>query len=116
MTAAEKVLEWMKTQPNMLAIIERDPAPIFSGAYRFNARYLLDGKQAWPALKAYLKSFFTHPKTALQEWHRMLFAMLSLIGLGKLGDVYYRIQEKKIPVSVQEFGENLNRIYEEQFL
>jgi len=113
---ALEVLTWMKTQPDMLAIIERDPAPIYAGAYRFNARYLLDGKQAWPALKAYLKSFLTHPQTALQEWHRILFAMLSLIGLGNLGDVYYRMQENRMPVLIQELGvENLDRIYEEQF-
>jgi glycosyltransferase involved in cell wall biosynthesis len=112
---ALEVLAWMETQPDMRAIIEHDPAPIYAGAYRFNARYLLDSKQAWPALKAYLKSFFRHPKTALQEWHRMLFAVLSLIGLAKMGSVYYRLQENRVPISVQALGvENLNQLYQEQ--
>lgn len=113
---ALEVLQWMQTQPDMQGLIQQNSAPIYAGAYRFNARYLLDGKQAWPALKAYLKALVTHPKTALKEWHRILFAFLSLIGLGKLGEVYYRMQVQRIPESAREIGvENLNLLYEEPY-
>ncbi len=112
---ALEVLEWMKTQPDLQAIIQQAPSSIQAGAYRFNARYLLDGGKGWPALKNYLKAFSLHPKTALKEWHRIVYAFLAMLGLGKLGDVYYSVQRKKIPESVRQFGvENINLLYEER--
>lgn len=111
---ALEVLDWMKTQPEMRAILERDPTPIRAGAYRFNARYLLDGGQAWPALRSYLKACSMHPTTALKEWHRIVFAILALVGLARLGDVYYSLQRKKVPEAVRQFGvESINLLYEE---
>lgn len=113
---ALEVLEWMETQPDMQAIIQRNSSSIQAGAYRFNARYLLDGGKAWPALKSYFKSFLLHPKTALKEWHRIVFVCLALVGLSKLGDVYYGMQRKNIPEAVRQLGvKNINLLYEEQY-
>ena len=65
---------------------------IWASAHRYNARYLLDGNQPGPALKSYWNSLIAHPQTALVEWHRMIYAVLSLLGLGRLKGVYYRLR------------------------
>lgn len=114
---ALEVLAWMETQEDMLAVIQQHPAEIYAGAFRFNARYLLDGGQAWPAFREYMRSFIRHPKTALTEWHRILFAFLSIFGLGGLGSVYYRWQEGRLPASIQELGvKNISSLYRETTL
>ncbi|MBU0510402.1 MAG: glycosyltransferase [Chloroflexi bacterium] len=110
---AYRILDWMGTQPELAALVARNRRRVWSAAHRFNARYLLDGGQAWPALKAYLRALGTHPQTALTEWHRILFAALSIVGAGWLGDVYYRTQQSKLPTSMQVMGiDNLNALYE----
>jgi glycosyltransferase involved in cell wall biosynthesis len=109
---AYRLLAWMESQPDLATLIERNRRAVWAAAHRFNARYLLDGGRAWPALKAYLRSFKLHPPTALQEAHRILFAVLSLLGAGWLGDLYYRHKRSNIPDSVQDFGvENIDNLY-----
>ncbi|MFQ5616913.1 MAG: glycosyltransferase family 2 protein, partial [Anaerolineales bacterium] len=84
---AYRILSWLSAQPFderpagaaaqgkpcLGAVFSRNRRRVWAAAHRFNARYLLDGGLAWPAFKAYLRSFFTHPPTALREWHRFLF-------------------------------------------
>jgi glycosyltransferase involved in cell wall biosynthesis len=112
---AFRVFEWMQTQPDLAEIIKNNQSTVMAMLYRFNGRYQLDGGQAWSALKSYLRSFRFQPGIALQEWHRMVFAMLSLFGLGTLGGFYYRIQSKKLPASIRAMGiENINAIYADE--
>jgi len=59
-----------------------------AGALRINGRYLLDAGKAWAAFTSYMKSLVTHPSTALVEWKRIIFAFLSLFGLGFLQKHY----------------------------
>lgn len=89
---AYAIVAWMQTQPDLAAKAQALSPRIEAAAHRFNARYLLDGNQPWPAFKSYWKSLVTHPATALVEWHRMVYAGLSLLGLGKLKPIYYRIR------------------------
>jgi len=112
---ALRILEWMETQPELAAVVARHRDRVYAAAYRFHARYLLDGGQAWKALKYYLRALSVHPPTALKEWHRILFAFLSLLGLGKLGAVYYQFQYSKVPASMPALGiDNINQLYAEE--
>jgi len=89
---AFRLVEWMRADPALAPILARQPRKVRAAALRFSARYLLDAGKARPSLTSYLQSLFTHPPTALREWHRILFAALSVIGLGGLGRVYYRVK------------------------
>ena len=110
---AYRILAWIDTQTELIPIVEHNRQRVQAGAHRFNARYLLDGGQAWPALKAYALSLIAHPPTALREWHRILFAELSILGLGWLGKIYYAVRQKRLPVSMRGLGiENVNMLYE----
>ncbi len=111
---AYRLLDWAMTQPDLRKRISPHRREILAAAHRFNARYLLDGGQAGPALKSYLRSLLAHPPTALQEWHRMLFSAISLVGLGSLGRWYYQRKRGKIPASVLRMGiQNINDLYPE---
>ncbi len=92
---AYRIVEWMSTYPGTRAVVACHSRQVWAAAHRFNARYLLDGGQSWAALRGYLQSLFIHPPTALREWHRILFAGLSVIGLGGLGRVYYRVKRRR---------------------
>jgi GT2 family glycosyltransferase len=92
------ILDWMQTQPGLQALYAANRRRIQAGAHRINARYLLDGGQAAPALRAYWLSLLQHPPTALREGHRMVYAGLALLGLGHLKDIYYRLRRGKIDV------------------
>jgi glycosyltransferase involved in cell wall biosynthesis len=75
---AYRIIEWVKSQPDLQDTYRRLRRRIWSGAYRFDARYLQDGGQPRAALAAYLRSLAAHPPTALPEWRRMLYAAASL--------------------------------------
>jgi len=89
---AYKILDWMQTQPDLVAKLARLRRRSRAGAYRFDARYLLDGGQYWNALKTYGRCFWQHPPTALPEWHRIVYALLALFGLEKLKPLYLRLR------------------------
>jgi hypothetical protein len=81
-------------------LLEQGPAganraAVQAGALRFEARYLLDGREYLPALRSYWASLRTHAPSALKEWHRLLFAALGTIGLGALGDAFYRLKRRR---------------------
>jgi GT2 family glycosyltransferase len=86
---AFKIVEWMKTQPQLMDILTAQPGRVWAGAYRLSARYLLDSGDARGAVRDYLRCFFKRPATAIPELHRLSFAVLSLLGLGRLKDAYY---------------------------
>lgn len=79
-----RILAWAQTQPRLQELIEANPRRTWGGAHRLAARYLLDGGQPGPALKAYGQALANDPLYALRHTHRMLYALLSLLGLGGL--------------------------------
>jgi glycosyltransferase involved in cell wall biosynthesis len=89
------ILNWIANQPDYQAYYSAQRSRITAGAYRLKARYLLDGGQPGPALKAYFRALRHHPGFTLQHWHRMLYAALSLVGLGKLDRLYYRLARQR---------------------
>lgn len=87
---AYRILKWAETQPGLAKMIDNNPKKVWAGAHRFNARYLLDGGKPWQSLKAYWQVFTQQPKHALAHWRRILFAFISLFGLGGLRRLIYR--------------------------
>jgi glycosyltransferase involved in cell wall biosynthesis len=92
---ALRILHWITEQPEFQAHYTAHRGRVTAGAYRLKARYLLDGGQPGPALRAYFQAFRHHPGFTLQHWHRIVYAILSLLGLKKLDRFYYRMARSK---------------------
>jgi hypothetical protein len=87
---AFRILHWMEDQPDLRHRLQVDRRHIEAGAYRLNARYLLDGGQPAAALRSYLQALGRSPRFALQHWRRMLYAIASLAGARSVADRYSR--------------------------
>ena len=94
---AVRLLNWMRANPEYAADLEKDRQRIEAGAHRLNARYLLDGGQPGPALRAYGNALRLSPAFALQHWHRMVYAALSLVGAKGLASWYFRLRPDRRP-------------------
>lgn len=81
---AFRILDWAAQEPVLQDIVRKHSRTVRAGAHRLDARYLLDGGEPGMALKAYGRVLTLRPGFAFEHWHRMLFAMLSLMGLGWL--------------------------------
>jgi GT2 family glycosyltransferase len=94
---AFRILDWMRSQPDLVPQVEADRRRIEAGAHRLDARYLLEGGLPGPALKAYGRALWLSPGFALQHWHRMVYAALSLAGASGLAGWYYRLRPDRRP-------------------
>jgi hypothetical protein len=83
-----KILEWAQCQPQLNAVIQVNKRKVLAGAHRLNARYLLEGGAAAKSLKAYWLAFTQQPGYALKHAHRMVYAVLCLMGLGEIGKLF----------------------------
>lgn len=92
---AFRILEWAKSDPLVSASLRRINRQSRAAALRINGRYLLDAGKARESFQSYLRSLATHPATALVEWKRIVFAFLSLFGLGVLQKHYNRRRKQK---------------------
>ena len=88
---ALRILSWMQTQSDLASLVEINRRRVQAGAFRLTGRYLLDGEKPGPALRAYGRALLASPGFALQHWHRMLYAVLSLLGAGRLGSWYHQL-------------------------
>lgn len=80
------IQQWMATQPDLAPRLARHRRKIAAGAYRLDARYLLDAGHPGPALKSYLHALVNDPRYALKHAHRMAYALASLVGLSGWAD------------------------------
>jgi glycosyltransferase involved in cell wall biosynthesis len=87
---ALRILAWLETQPALAPRLAAHRRRIEAGAHRLNARYLLDGGYPGPALRAYGRALLRSPRFTLQHWHRMIYALLSLMGGKNLARRYYQ--------------------------
>lgn len=85
---AFRILGWMEGQPDLQPRLHADRRRIEAGAYRLNARYLLDGGQPAASLHSYLQALWRSPRFTLQHWRRMLYAIASLAGARSLANRY----------------------------
>jgi glycosyltransferase involved in cell wall biosynthesis len=89
-----RLLEDLKHDPDFAQLVAQDRRRIEGGAYRLNARYLLDGNQPGAALRSYGKALVCYPSYGIRHWHRILYACFSLVGMKKLADA---IKSKRQP-------------------
>jgi len=76
---AFRIVEWMKTDPDLTRIFANDRRKILAGAFRFSARYLLDGGDNGKAFSHYLKSFWYYPPAFMKDLPRFAYSLLSFL-------------------------------------
>jgi GT2 family glycosyltransferase len=85
---AFRILDWAKKQPGLVETISSVERRARASANRVDARYLLDGGQPWSASKAWMRALFIHPPTALKRMNILIQAILSILGLRKIIELY----------------------------
>ena len=95
-----RILGWMKTLPDLAPLVSENQLRIEAGAYRLKGRYLLDGGYPGAAFHAYGKALVRDPGYTLRHWHRMIFAVLDLLGAGWTARCYYQLKRKVRPVKI----------------
>lgn len=90
-----RVLAWMQSDPDFAALAAQNRRYIAGGAYRLNARYLLDGGLARQALHGYAQALLADPAYAARHWRRILFALASSLGLKRMGQAFARMQPQR---------------------
>jgi GT2 family glycosyltransferase len=93
---AFRILEWARRQPDLKEAVARVERRARASAHRVDARYLLDGGQPWPALKAWTGALLIHPPTALARLNILVSAVLHLIGLSTLRDAFLRRRQRAL--------------------
>ena len=93
---AFRILDWAKSQPELESAISSVERRARASAHRVDARYLLDGRQPWPALKAWARALFIHPPTALARLNIFISALLNLSGLGKVRESILRQRQRGV--------------------
>ncbi len=97
---AYRVVERMATDPALSARYHRLRRRIWAGACRFDAHYLLDGGLPSKALRAYLRSLWYYPPTALPEARRILYAFFSMfVDVSWLKQRYLRNRKTKLKLT-----------------
>jgi glycosyltransferase involved in cell wall biosynthesis len=87
----KRLLAWLETNPEYQVLFQQDRRAIQGGALRLSARYLLDSGAFAQALGEYMRAMRKAPAYTLHHWHRMVYALLSMVGLGGLSRWYYRL-------------------------
>jgi glycosyltransferase involved in cell wall biosynthesis len=93
---AFRILDWAISQPDLMEAVSGVERSARASAHRVDARYLLDGGQPWSALKAWVRALFIHPPTALARLNILISALLHLIGLGKLREMYLQRRQTRL--------------------
>ena len=95
---AFRVLKWAQGQPGLAGTLSRVKRRARASAYRYNARYLLDGGQPGSALRDWFRALFIHPPTALARLNILVSAILGVTGLGRLREAILRRRQRKFRV------------------
>lgn len=93
---AYRILDWIQTHPGLAEAASGVKERVRASAHRVNARYLLDGGQPWPALKAWMRALFIHPPTAFARLNILVSAILKLFGLGTLREMYLKRRRTRL--------------------
>jgi len=91
---AFRIVDWMRNDPKLAPVFELNLRRVFGGAHRLDAFYLLDGGFYSAALQAYGQAFRYNPPIALRESHRIVYALLALLGLARLRELYVKVRTK----------------------
>jgi len=93
---AFQVLDWAKKEPGLAETVTGVKRRALASAYRYDARYLLDGGQTLSALRAWLRALFIHPPTALGRMNLFVSAILILTGLSGLREAILRLRQRRL--------------------
>ena len=91
---AFRILDWVKSQPQLAGAISSVERRARASAHRVDARYLLDGRQSFSALKAWVHALLIHPPTALARLNIFISALLNLSGLSALREFVLRRRKR----------------------
>lgn len=89
---AFRIVNWMENNPDFAVQFRQNRKKIYAGAYRMDGRYLLDAGNYGKALNSYWQGMRFHLPTVMQEWHRVVYAVLSMVGLHHLKSIYLRLR------------------------
>jgi glycosyltransferase involved in cell wall biosynthesis len=104
---ALQVAAWLMEDPRFSSLARQNQRRVWGGAYRVNGWYLVEGGRPSDALRSYARSFANHPRAALADWRRIMYACLSLLGLSRLKNVYYRLrQAMRVRLHPSIYGQN----------
>lgn len=95
---AFRILNWVKMRPDMMETFSQVKKRAHASAFRVDARYLLDGGQAGKSLVSWLRALLIHPPTALARINIFASALLVLIGLGWLREIYLQRRQARLKV------------------
>ena len=93
---AFRILDWAKGQPDLMKSVSSVERRARASAHRVDARYLLDGGKSWLALNAWMRALFIHPPTAFARMNIVVSAILNMMGLGKVRDLFLRRRERVV--------------------
>ena len=93
---AFRILDWARNQPGLMEAVVSVERRAHASAHRVDARYQLDGGQAWKSLLSWFRALFIHPRTALARLNILVSALMQLIGLGKLRELYLKRRERRL--------------------
>jgi len=93
---AFRVLDWEQNQPGLAEAVTGVERRARASAHRVDARYQLDGGQAWKSLLSWFRAMFIHPRTALARLNILVSALIQLIGLGALREMYLKRRERRL--------------------
>jgi hypothetical protein len=94
---AIRVAHWMEQDDRFTPLFMENKRKIWAGAHRLSAFYLLDEGKPWESLKDYWRSFWEYPSTALKDWRRIGFALLSPFKPEKFKERYLNQRMKNLP-------------------
>lgn len=103
---AFRIVEWMKSDPKLSNFFNRHRRKIMAGAYRFSARYLMDGGDNAQAFSHYLKGFWNSPSAILKDLPRAAYSLLYFLPAVKRKKADYL--QKRLDRLAQE---NMDKIY-----
>jgi GT2 family glycosyltransferase len=91
---AFRILDWVRTQPELSQTLEKVKRRAQASALRVNARYFLDADQSRAALGTWFQALFIHPPTALKRLNIFVSAILQIIGLNQLRNMILRLRKR----------------------
>ncbi len=93
---AFRIVDWMRSAPELAPIFEHNRHRILAGAHRLDAFYQLDGGRYPQSLSAYARAFWYNPPVILRELHRVGYALFAPLGLAGLRAWYVKIRKRKV--------------------
>jgi len=93
---AFRILDWVRTQPGLAEAVAGVEKRARASAFRVDARYQLDGGQVWKSLASWFRALFIHPPTALARLNILVSALLHLIGLSRLREMYLKRRQARL--------------------